>query len=209
MSVRRTKGPYLIDRPDQLAALASPARQEVLDGVQAAGPCSIAQLAAHLGRPADSLYYHIRKLTDLGLLVEVGSRPAGPRPEAVYDVPGRPMRLRYRPADSANRRAVAKIVAGAVRLGDRDFRAALSLPGLVTEGPGRNVWGGRFKGWLSPEDLQEVNRHLTALGQLLTDSEPREGAQLHSLMFVLAPVAPKPARRTPAAKKAARKGGPR
>jgi hypothetical protein len=28
-------------------------------------------------------------------------------------------------------------------------------------------------------------------------------------MFVLAPVAPKPARRTPAATKAARKGGPR
>ena len=64
----------------QIEALASPARQEVADGLQAIGPCSIADLADLLGRAPDSLYYHVRKLEKVGLVVARGTRETGVLP---------------------------------------------------------------------------------------------------------------------------------
>src|SRR5262245_59943954 len=78
---------FTIRSKAQLAAISSPVRQEILDGVQALGPGSIAEVAKLLGRPADSLYYHVRTLERLGLLVRTGERRNGRRDEALYDVP--------------------------------------------------------------------------------------------------------------------------
>src|SRR3954463_6659873 len=61
----------------QIRALASPIRQDILDAVTAIGPCSVAQLAVALGKPADGLYYHIRRLLDVGLLMEVAADGGG------------------------------------------------------------------------------------------------------------------------------------
>jgi predicted transcriptional regulator len=50
----------------QIRALASPIRQDILDALTAIGPCSVSELAAAIGRPADGLYYHIRHLLKAG-----------------------------------------------------------------------------------------------------------------------------------------------
>jgi hypothetical protein len=185
---------FVIERADQLAALASPARQEVVDGMAAAGPCAVSELAAQLGRPADSLYYHVRKLESLGMLVRVGERMSGPRAEVVYDVPGRPMRLRYRPRDARNRSGIVKAAAGVLRLAHRDFRAGLAAKDAVVEGPRRNVWCGRYKGWVTAAELEEINGCLDRICRIL-NKERGEDARLHSFACVLAPVAAKAPRR--------------
>ena len=63
-----------ISSPRQIRALISPVRQDIVDTVEAAGPCSVADLACLLGMPADGLYYHIRCLTRAGLLKAVNSK---------------------------------------------------------------------------------------------------------------------------------------
>src|SRR5262245_46892405 len=50
------KRSYVVSRADQLRALRSPLRQEIIDAVAASGPRSVAELAEILGRPADALY---------------------------------------------------------------------------------------------------------------------------------------------------------
>lgn len=179
--------PYVVRRPDQIVALASPARQEIVDAASVAGPCLIAGLAELLGRRPDSLYYHVRSLEECGLLVRRGTRKTGRRHGAVYDVPGRPMKLRYEPGDPQNTRAVVAVVSGLLRLARRDFKRALGSGLEVVDGPGRNLWGSRGKGWLTEAEVRRINSSLLGITEMLKRARRRPGSGLHAFAFVLAP----------------------
>lgn len=201
MPGRRAAQPLVIRRRDQVEALVSPVRQEIVDAVAAAGPSTIAQIAEWLGRRPDSLYYHIAALVEAGLLVEAGRRRTGRRFGAVYDVPGRPMSIRDEGSIGAG--PVIKVVRAALRLADRDFRRALENGSAVMEGPARNVRGGRVKGWMDAKDLAEANELITRLSELVQRGGPRPGAAAQSFTFVLTPVATTGSRRSTGRSKAA------
>lgn len=173
-----------------LAALVSPVRQEIVDALEAAGAMSMAELAERIGRPADALYFHVRRLVRVGLVVERAPLKAGRHVKAIYDLPGRPMRIRYDPA--MNRQNLARVVAAAQRIGLRDFTRAVSdSQELGTQRAGhRVVWGGRSKGWLSKSQVREVNRLIEEVQAVFREGRPGRGRQAVGLSFVLAPCAP-------------------
>lgn len=176
----------------ELAALASGARQELVDALQVLGPCSIAELGAHLGRAPDSLYYHVRLLAKAGLVLERGTRQSGAREETLYDVPGR-LVLDVEPRTARERRSLVALVSSALRLAERELRAALEDGAAIfRRGPTRNAWGARTKGWLTREELARVREHLEAASALVANARPRRGARLCSLTFVLTPTQPSP-----------------
>lgn len=179
---------YAIESPAAVRALASPVRQEIVDAVTAAGPCTIAQLGKHLGRAPDSLYFHVRRLVAVGLLVERDAQRRGRHVAAVYDVPGRPMRVAY--ASRVPARSIQSVVKGALRLGMRDFERAFSLSNAAVEGPGRNLWGGRAKGWVSEAEAREINAHIDRIMDIIHAGRPGKGRRQQSFSFVLAPVQP-------------------
>src|SRR5689334_1813461 len=126
MTTRFQHRNYTIRRREQIAALASPVRQEIVDMVQASGPLSVAELAGLLGRPADGLYYHVKALAKVGLLVERagrGVRNGRGRTEAVFAVPGR-LRLAYRPKDPENVAGIKRAAAAMLRVTGRTFAEA-------------------------------------------------------------------------------------
>ena len=190
MAGRRT-APCLIDNPRQIAALASPARQEVVDAAVASGAFTIAQLARRLGRPADALYFHVRHLERVGLLRRVGERGNGRERAAVYDLPGRPVSLRYG-APALRSRRVGPVVDGILRLARRDVRRALGRPDTVVEGPARDLWGARARGWLDRRELERANRLLAQLLLLVNSGAPRAGATPVALVFALTPLEAQP-----------------
>ena len=157
--------PYYIRDAKAIRLLASPLRQAMIDWIVPGGPATVAQLSERLNRPADRLYYHIRLLVRAGLLVEHGA--TGDRVEALYDVPGRPMVLDYGNNGGTQRRAVGRVVDALMRSAQRDFRRSLSDASLQVAGPRRELWSGRAEGLLSPADLAEVNKHLTAAVMVL------------------------------------------
>jgi len=179
--------PFTIERPAQLTALASPLRQEIVDAITAAGPCSIAEVGELLGRPADRLYFHIKHLLRAGLLVKAGTRKEGRAVAVLFDVPGRPLRLRYKPGDPRNIEGVRGVLDGVLRLARRDFKRALESGNSTVNGPGRDTWGGRTKGWLTDEQIQEVNRAVEGISRLLAAARPRPGARPVAFTFVLVP----------------------
>lgn len=178
-----------IARPAQLKALASPLRQELIDVLESGGPASVAELAERLGRPADSLYFHLRVLQKVGLLAQEERRQKGRHAFAVWDLVARPLRIDRGLARNTD---LAAVVAGILRLAARDYRRGLGASGTVAEGPARNHWGGRARGWLSTRDLARVNELLEELGALMRGSAPGDGRQAVALAWVLAPT---PARR--------------
>ena len=186
----------VISDPRVIRALASPVRQDVVDGLEAAGPCTVAELAELLGRPADGLYYHLRILERAGILVQSRGPGEDGRKQARYDVAGRPTRLRYEPADRKNVAAVVEVAGGMLRSALRGFRRAFTAGPVVVEGARRNLWASRQTARLSPEELEEVNRLLGRVSDIF--SAARGGSPdtpVQEITFVLAPRTPRPARR--------------
>src|SRR5262249_61997666 len=124
-----------VSRTDQLAALASPARVELIDVLTRLGKASLAELAQALGRPADGLYYHVRALEKVGLVKASGSRKVAGRTERLVRAAGREVMLRYATRPPARARAGNAVAAGILRLGVRDFRRGLAQPRNRREGP--------------------------------------------------------------------------
>jgi DNA-binding transcriptional ArsR family regulator len=180
----------VVERPAHIALLASPARQELLDTLDAlGGEASVSELSAQLGRAVPGLYYHLRLLARAGLIAELTGEAGARR----YRVPSA-MRLRYRPGNTANARAVARFAGGMLRIAKRDFDTALRDPGVVSEGPRRALWAARVKGWVDDAELVEINRLISRLSVLISPRRKPGRDRLVALAWVLAPLRAKRAR---------------
>jgi DNA-binding transcriptional ArsR family regulator len=176
----------VVSRPDQMAALASPARQELLDALARMGTASLAELAETLGRPADGLYYHVRALEKVGLVRAAGSRKVGRRSERLVRALAPEYALRYPDAPAARARAAGAIVSGMLRLCIRDYRRAFGRSENRVSDPVRDVWALRTTGWLTPREVADVNRHVRGLRDAVSRSGPR--GRLYAVTILLAPL---------------------
>ena len=189
--------PFVVSRPGQLAALASPARQEIVDVLARMGTASVAELAATLGRPADGLYYHVRALQRAGLVVAAASQAGeGRRGQARFRTVAPEIALRYAPGPGAGTRPVRAIVSSMLRLGIRDFSRAYGGDRVVLDGPGRELWALRATGWLTAAGVAAVNRRIQGLRDSV--ARPNRGGRLYAITILLTPLdhrARKPQRR--------------
>jgi hypothetical protein len=193
--------PYTVRALRQLAALASPGREDIIDAVDAIGPCSVAEVARFLGRSRYALYYHVQALSRCGLLLECRA-PRSRGRAARYDVPGHPVRVRYDLSSAAARRAVIAIGRARLRGAARGFVRACRPNAARLWGAQRELWVARRKGWLTPLQLREANRLLVRLARLLRqegDATPG-AARCYEFTFALAPCIPQPERRAAASK---------
>ena len=184
-----------ISRPDQIRVLASPLRQEIADTLGAAGPSSAAELAELLGRPADSLYYHLRLLRDAELIREGSREMENGRTESVYSIPTRRLLLRHQKGNAEAVDAITKAFSSALRLADRDFTAALQEGRAVFQGAKRNAAGGRVTGWLEADELAELHEHLDRIKELMERSKRTRKGKLYAITFLTNPLPAQPARR--------------
>lgn len=176
--------PVLISDRRRIRTLVSPVRQEIVDALEASGPCAIADLAGLLGRRADALYFHVRQLLRVGLLVELPPRASGRRPAAIYDLPGRPVSISRAPEAAL---AARPVIAAALRLGTRDVTRALADRAAQTAGPLRTLTAGRCKGWLNSAELRRVNALLDEVIALVRRPKPARGRSLQALVWGFAP----------------------
>jgi len=184
--------PYVVTSLKQLLAIASPGREDIVDAVGVIGPCTVPDLARFVGRSRQALYYHVRALRDCGLLLETHHPGEGKKLTARYDLPGRPLSVRYDLSTERARKAVIALGRARLRGAARGFVRACH-PGIATlDGPRRNLWVARWKGWLSNRELEEANRHLTRLIDLLQHQAgpAKVGRKAHELTFAIAPIVP-------------------
>jgi len=194
-AAKQTSTKQAVEKPREIALLAAPARQELVDTLEAlGGEASVATLAAQLGRPADGLYYHLRLLVRGGLLEELPDDGEGRRYRTRVDK-GQRLQLRYRGGRNAGAAAVEKVGTSMMRIATRDFAAALKRTDVATEGPERDVWASRSKGWVDQRDLAEINRLLSRALELLHKPRSASRDKLIALAWVLAPLPVRASRR--------------
>lgn len=166
--------PHVISETRAIRLLSSPLRQAILDWIVANGPATVAELAARFERAPDRLYYHVKLLQRAGLLVAEEDVATNGRREARFDVVGRPLTMSYG-SGAAHRRAVTRVVDAILRGARKDFAREVRSGSAVTDGPRREVWGGRVEGVLSPAELEEVNQLLGRLAEVM--QRPRRAGQ--------------------------------
>ncbi len=182
-------------RPEVVADLFKPARLEIFESLQMSGPSSIAQLAERIGRPADSLYYHVKKLLETGV-IEAADEMTGEgnpgRNGAVYSVAANTVVMELDLSSRRSREAWASGAAAVLRLAERGVRAAIDAGDVCTEGEGRDLFVHRSKARLSDSELKRLNGHLDAIHTLLSDRVGRTQGRFYAVTSVLTSLEERP-----------------
>lgn len=188
--------PQAIADPKLIAVLASPVRQEIIDSLfSLGGEATIADLAEHVGRYADGLYYHLRVLDEVGLIQRIDNQRGSQR---IYRLAGEgrlPLRLKYQLDPPGNAASLLDYAHGLTAVARRDFEQAIERSNVGVSGDHRELWAARNKGWVGPAELAEVNHLLRRLCDLVSQTRTEERDKLITLTFVLTPAGEQPKRR--------------
>ena len=96
------------------------------------------------------------------------------------------MSLSYKVGNNGNGNEVNSIVASMLRLGIRDFGRSFRAGEASVSGPERELWALRKTGWLSREQIAEVNQYISKLMEIAGSSGT--GEKLYALTVLLTPL---------------------
>lgn len=146
------------------------------------------------GLSPESAHYHLKKLGRLGLAEEVGLRETGARPERLFGLTTKRVELRPGKRGPAYVREVVRGVRLMLRRAEREFAEASSA-GPATDGLNTRPRVSRHVGWLTPDEVGQVDRLESRLAELLqraekrAEGEGREGRERVAITMTLAPIA--------------------
>lgn len=171
--------------------LCAPVRMEILETLRMLAPCGIAAVARQLDRPADSLYRHVAKLVETGIVIKTEVRHTGRRPEQLYDLVADDITCRFsRKRDATAGEAVLSTAQSILKMTDRTFRAAAAagqLSALDRDLPS-DVRAFFEHAWLSSQDLERLQRLFREIKQLLDDKRPKADGRLCLVSVLMAPI---------------------
>lgn len=163
---------HVVTKPAQRRALRSPVRLEIIDHLDGGVARSVNDIAERIGRTPQSLYYHVRELEKVGLLVEAGERPVGKRTETLYRLIAPRILIACNPRSADQVESAVDTAAAAFRMTEREMRNALESGAIAASGPNRNFHVRRARGVLSPAALRDINKHIDAI-EKITQREQR------------------------------------
>jgi predicted transcriptional regulator len=191
--MRNPNDPVTAEEAARRAALSSPFRLELVGLFGEQEQLSVSDMAARTGRPATSLYHHLKVLEDAGVVRAAGTRPKGKRFETVYEVAESVLALAHDPEDPVSRSEIARAVQTTFRNVSRDFIAALDRDDLQQEGSARNIFNLHLHARLSPRQLADLNEWLKVFEEKMLEEakKPLESGpddQFLSFTIALAPI---------------------
>jgi DNA-binding transcriptional ArsR family regulator len=178
------KKPFIIRNPKYFKALTSAQRIEIISSLGDAGPASIAELAARLGRTPHSLYHHMETLTEAGIVRAV--REGKKKKEAIYSLTSEKILLDPDRKSPAALLAAKKSIDSALRVTSREVYEALSSD-VKRDGQNRELYAVRLKGRFLPATLKSVNKHLQKIEEILRKQGRSSEGKLFALTIVLTP----------------------
>ncbi|WP_421787188.1 ArsR/SmtB family transcription factor [Hyphobacterium sp.] len=179
---------YWILDPEQIQCLASAPRMTIVDRLAADGPMSVDDLARVIGMKQTAVYHHIHKLEAVGLVRATDRRllPGARKPQFLYATPAPRMRMSSALSQRHLRQGVVRCAGAALRQADRDFSEGFAHR-PVHDGADRNHGFFRLIGRPDATTLEKINGHLTAIHELLAQSDNRNGSPI-ALSWAMAPV---------------------
>lgn len=172
---------FRIESAEQFEAIGSPVRLEMVEFFGSRGPMSVAEIAEALGRPADGLYHHLRKLEGAGIIREVGTRQRGKQIERVFDVSAEELRV----AEDASQ--IVRIWRLISSHAERNLSLAIESGKIHFRGPDRNLAMRIETAQLDKEARGKVLEHLDAIRAIFSEARVEPKGEQASLTFAFVP----------------------
>lgn len=169
---------FIVEDVETMQILASPVRWEVLDAASALGECSAAEIAEFTARARTSLYPHIQKLVECGLILETGTRLMGKRYEQLYRPKAVMIGTRFNQDDQDNLDYHADFANALARQMARKHIRAASEDGVNPRTDQRNHHCGGHSVWVDDQQLAKLNSMIDEIWSFCEQSRPGEGKQL-------------------------------
>lgn len=176
---------FAISTAEQLRALRSPTRHQILAAMERRGPCSVRDLAADTGRPAESLYYHVKALLRIGLVVEKQRRSTGRREEVVYELVSRQITVDPRKRSPTFLKELSKVYSSALRAADRNLSRALELEAAMGPGPRTAASVRQWTVRLDTGSARELRRLFEELDAFVNEHDDPAAGTAYSLTVAL------------------------
>ncbi len=175
--------------PKQWEVFLAPVRRELVQGLRCLGPCSAAELARMLDRPADTLYRHLEAMKVAGFVVETGERKKGRHHERLFDLTADDFAIDFSDMSSPEGRQAVALTAD-VFLGSVAKMVAESAEAneLVLPNPDPNFVLNYELSWLTPEDFKRARALMYQLKLLMDGARPKRAGRLYASITVLTPV---------------------
>ncbi len=182
---------FVVEDISTMQSLANPVRWEILDTVGALGECSAAEIAEFTARARTSLYPHIQKLVECGLLYETSTRLMGKRYEQLYRPKATMIGTRIDQSDPDNVEYHTSFANALARLVARKHQRAAQEPGLEPRSAQRNHHCGGHSVWVDQKQLAKLNSMIEEIWKFCENSHPGEDKQLMHLGLFLSRHIPK------------------
>ena len=119
----------------------------------------------------ESLYYHFRKLINVGFVIEKGKRAAVRRPETIYHLAWTRFHLARRGGSRPFLKAVSSLYDSQLRGMARRIRRALFDKRTVHEGARRNLHQARYFIRLNGKSLAGLNKKLAEVSAYILEHD--------------------------------------
>ncbi len=191
-------------------AVGSTLRMEILRHLQTHGPSTVFELARRMGRSSDSLYYHVRRLQEVGVLARTGTRSGTRREEGIFALAGEPLTVSVESSGEGAAEAVLESARAVLHDAESNLAAVLEQertlarrrPPVRIDGRGnagepvtRNLpLVTRMRGRLPEHAVAEICAHLDAIAEIFVRHKRGQAPvgpdapPFHELAAILAPL---------------------
>lgn len=178
---------FSISEPDQIEALGSTVRREIVLYTAATGLSSINEIAHGIGRSATSLYRHVAKLVEVGLLIEAGQETSAGRPRKLYRTPARRMNISIGPDNPEAIEAMCHAVASHLRFAGRALSRVYRANSGRRTGNDRNTRISVEQGWVSKDDLVKINQMIDMINDMTFVDRTDDRTELVNITLAMWP----------------------
>jgi DNA-binding transcriptional ArsR family regulator len=162
---------------EQLACLASPARNEVFMQLRTLGKGSAGDIAKAIGKKPEAIHYHVKALVVAGLAKVAYHRPSPKKPESVYEPVGKSLELPKADAGPEIAALARKAVRAGLAATARGYLKAAELAESDAEVRSR-MHLLKVNVRLSPEDAKEFLRLIEEANKFASARRAEDGIRL-------------------------------
>lgn len=180
--------PIVLTRPEELRAVSGLVAHRIVAVMERLRSATVAELAERTGTEAGSLYYHVRKLRNVGVLRETERRSTGGRDEVVYELAGSEVVIDSSRADAAFEEELARSVRTRLRAVERGVLAAMEDRATVKEGRKRDLSLHFHQARLTSRDRAELQRRIAELEEWLVERDDEGRGEFVQLTIAVHPL---------------------
>lgn len=176
--------------PDKWRVMLSPVRADLTENLRSIGPCSIAEIAAMIGRRPDTLYRHVATLIRAGFVKPAGYRKNGRHVEQLIDATADDFMIdlgRHGDVDEDNE-GVAATSVGFLKSAARTIVKASEARMLRLTPHDRNVTVLYEQSRLTPQKFKRVRELLFEAKRIMDECKGSPEGQLYMLVMAASPV---------------------